>query len=327
MGTILEFIYEVKNLLMKFNRGFPSTFKEFLNYKISNECFHLCMNHSDQNLFMLATPPETTVRKETCGIAAVRRVAAMLDLDPDDVVDGAPLPRGWQFILMGADTRRSVLRADGFPGFGVPMPDLSLPRLVLGSRSVEYRMDIPIGACVTRHSSIQSLTQKTSKSGAMVVATIAHALRLGDAATPALVETQTYLLLPAFQGTSAAGVSSLSGEVTGDHVKTVMPDETLLFQYSALGFNSHKIHIDRAHARNVEGFPDLVVNGGLATLLLTEFLRHEIGVSPASFKARHVAPLFCGNPITLVANQTGAQWRLQAYDNRSTLAVDMEVQT
>jgi 3-methylfumaryl-CoA hydratase len=161
----------------------------------------------------------------------------------------------------------------------------------------------------------------------MVVATIQHEFRLSDGAPPALVESQTYLLLPATQGVSPASSVDFSANVTGDRVKTVVPDETLLFQYSALGFNSHKIHIDRAHARNVEGFPDLVVNGGLATLLLTEFLRKEIGVSPASFKARHVAPLFCGRPITLVANKFDAKWQLQAYDNRSTLAVDMEVQT
>jgi 3-methylfumaryl-CoA hydratase len=285
------------------------------------------MNHSTQEQLSLATPQDGTIRKEICSIASVRRVAAMLDLNPDDVVEGAPLPRGWQFILMGADTRRSQLRADGFPGFGVSMPDLGLPRLVLGSRSVSYRTDIPIGASVVRHSSIQSLMQKTTKSGPMVVATVAHELRLGDDASPALVETQTYLLLPATQGASTLTGSNFSNNMTGYRVKTVVPDETLLFQYSALGFNSHKIHIDRAHARNVEGFPDLVVNGGLATLVLTEFLRNDMGVSPTFFKARHLAPLFCASPITMVANQVGSHWQLQAYDSRSTLAVDMEVET
>jgi 3-methylfumaryl-CoA hydratase len=110
-------------------------------------------------------------------------------------------------------------------------------------------------------------------------------------------------------------------------MKTVVPDETLLFQYSALGFNSHKIHIDRAHARNVEGFPDLIVNGGLVTLLLTEFLRNEIGVKPYALRVRHLAPLYCGSPITMVANQVNSKWHLQAFDNRSILSVDMEVET
>lgn len=251
----------------------------------------------------------------------------MLNLNPDEIVEGAPLPRGWQFILMAADTRRSLLRADGFPGLGVTMPDLGLPRLMLGSRSVSYMTDIPIGASVIRNSSIKSLTHKTTKSGPMVVAIIQHELRLTGEILPALVEIQTYLLLPATKGASMASGSNFSSDMTGYRVKTVVPDETLLFQYSALGFNSHKIHIDRAHARNVEGFPDLVVNGGLATLQLTEFLRRDIGVVPSSIKARHVAPLFCGSPITMVANKIGSKWQLQAYDNRSTLAIDMEVET
>ncbi|MEY4737583.1 MAG: hypothetical protein RL302_1902 [Pseudomonadota bacterium] len=285
------------------------------------------MNTTNHEHRSLVAAQEDTVRLEICSASSVRRIAAMLNLNPDDFVEGAPLPRGWQFILMGADTKRSQLRADGFPGLGVTMPDLGLPRLMLGSRAVTYAADIPIGAMVTRNSAIKSLTHKTTKAGPMAVVVIQHELRLEADVAPALTETQTYLLLPATKGASTPTGAVISANVTGDQVKTVVPDETLLFQYSALGFNSHKIHIDRAHARNVEGFPDLVVNGGLATLLLTEFLRQELGVSPVSFHARHVSPLFCGSPITMVANQTNGQWRLQAYDNRSTLAVDMEVQT
>ena len=231
------------------------------------------MNQLNEEHLALATIPEATLRKEICSISAARRVAAMLDLNPDEIVEGAPLPRGWQFILLGADTKRSLLRADGFPGLGVSMPDLGLPRLMLGSRSVAYKEDIPIGASVSRHSFIQSLKQKSTKSGPMVVATIQHELRLDSEAPPALIETQTYLLLPATKGASLLTEASIPPIVTGDLVKTVVPNETLLFHYSALGFNSHKIHLDRTYARNVEGFPDLVVNGGLSTLLLTDFFR------------------------------------------------------
>ena len=251
----------------------------------------------------------------------------MLNLNPDEVLEGAALPRGWQFILMGADTRRSQLRADGFPSLGVVMPDFGLPRLLLGSRSVLYISDILIGASVTRTSSIQSVTQKTSKMGPMAIAVIQHELRICGETSPALIETQTYLLLPATKGAAKFPDTEFSTDRNGYRTKTVVPDETLLFQYSALGFNSHKIHLDRAHARNVEGYPDLVVNGGLATLLLTEFLRQEIGVEPSKILVRHAAPLFCGRPITMVANKKDSKWLLQAFDNRSALAVDMEVET
>lgn len=264
-------------------------------------------------------------RVETCGLAAVRRVAAMLDLDPDAVVEGDPLPRGWQFLLLGADTRRSALRSDGFPGLGVPMPDLGLPRLLLGGRTVSYRRDIPIGATVRRTSAVQSLSEKTTDAGPRAVVTLVHELSFGEEAAPAVVETQTYVLLPARkESVEDDGAASLE-PVPADRTATVVPDETLLFQYSALGFNSHRIHIDKAHARDVEGFPDLVVNGGLATLLLTEFLRRDLGLVPAAIKARHVAPLFCNRPITLAADRNGDRWSLTAFDDRNRPAVNMEV--
>jgi 3-methylfumaryl-CoA hydratase len=278
------------------------------------------------NLQHVSTNLQEVVRSEICSVASVRRVASMLDLDPGLFHVGSTLPRGWHFILMAADTRRSQLRADGFPGLGVPMPDLGLPRLMLGGRTVSYEADIPVGSALTRRSRISNITHKANQSGPMAIATIEHELRLDETEACVLLETQTYLLLPASKGIAAVGVSKHPDELTGLHVKTVVPDETLLFQYSALGFNSHKIHIDRSHARNVEGFPDLVVNGGLVTLLMTEFLRTEAGVTPTRIKLRHLAPLYCGSPITMVANQSVGKWMLQCYDHRFTLAVDMEIE-
>ena len=81
---------------------------------------------------------DPVVRQETCSLATVRRVTAMLNQDPDKWSEGDFLPRGWQFILLGADTKRSELREDGFPGLGVSLPDLGLPRLMLGGRTVHY---------------------------------------------------------------------------------------------------------------------------------------------------------------------------------------------
>jgi 3-methylfumaryl-CoA hydratase len=285
------------------------------------------MNTIPQNAPSAPSNLDWCERNEICSASVARRVAAMLDLDPDDIVEGGALPRGWQFTLMAADTRRSLLRADGFPGLGVTMPDLGLPRLLLGGRKVAYNKDLPIGAVIRRRSAIRSLTQKKSESGPMAIATIQHELRVGTDELPALVEEQTYLLLPARKGGSHSDVSGAHMLNTGLKTSTVVPDETMLFQYSALGFNSHRIHIDRAHARNVEGFPDLVVNGGLATLLMTEFLRREVGVTPSALKIKHVAPLYCGRPITLVADQPEGRWRVQAFDHRATLAVDMEIET
>ncbi|PZR07464.1 MAG: hypothetical protein DI532_23540 [Azospirillum brasilense] len=265
-----------------------------------------------------------TIRIETCGLAAVRRVAAMLDLDPDMWREGDALPRGWQFILLGAETRRSALRGDGFPGLGVPLPDLGLPRLLLAGRTVRFKGDIPIGSSLRRESRVQKLSRKDGAKGPMAIITLAHDLYLPSATEPALTETQTYVLL----GPQPAGRNTVEAAPVPPPARTkrVVPDDTLLFQYSALGFNSHRIHLDRDFARNTEGFPDLVVNGGLATLLLTEFLRTEVGVAPAAMTARHTAPLFCGRPMLLGAEAVEDKWLLRALDDAGRLAVDIEVE-
>lgn len=285
----------------------------------------------DSSVAPVAWQAEPQVRDEICAPVLMRRVAAMLDLGVEGLSPGVPMPRGWHFVLLGADTPRAKLREDGFPGLGVPMPDFGLPRLMLGSRSVRFEQDIPIGAEVLRNSTLSKVEHKTNASGPMAVVTIDHALSLAQGSVPALVETQTFLLLPGRPGgtkapTPAPAESALEAP-TAAHCKTVVPDETLLFHYSALGFNSHRIHLDRTHARDVEGFPDLVVNGGLSTLLMTEFLRVELGVTPRALHVRHRAPLFCNRPITLTADVVGTRWTLKAFDESHRCAVDMEVET
>ena len=267
---------------------------------------------------------DSVIRQETCSLATVRRVAAMLDQDPEKWSEGDVLPRGWQFILLGADTRRSALRQDGFPGLGVPLPDLGLPRLLLGGRTVHYDGDIHIGARLRRESRVQKLSRKETANGPMAVVTLEHALYSAEAARPVLFETQTYILLSA----QPAGrkITDVPKPPALANPKRVVPDETLLFQYSALAFNSHKIHLDRDFARETEGFPDLVVNGGLTTLLLTEFLRTELGGALTGFTAKHMAPLFCGRPLLLGGERQGRKWLLRAFDDNGSLAVDMETE-
>lgn len=262
-------------------------------------------------------------RDDVCALASVRRVAAMLDLDPDTIEDGAPLPRGWHFFLMGGDTRRAHLRADGFPGFGLPMPDLGLPRLLLAGRTISYEADLPIGAAVRRRSRMARLERRETRSGPSAVVTLHHELTPAARTQAAIVETQTYILLP--EAKAPAPAEGAGGLPPAAARQRVTPDQTLLFQYSALGFNSHKIHLDRAYAREVEGFPDLVVNGGLATLLATEFLRGEHGIVPVRLKSRHTAPLFCGRPITFVTRRDGRKVELQALDDSGVFAMTLEL--
>jgi 3-methylfumaryl-CoA hydratase len=269
---------------------------------------------------------------EICSLTSVRRVAAMLDVETTLFSEGEILPKGWHFFLLAGETRKSELRKDGFPGLGVPLPDLGLPRLLLGGRTGFYNGNIEIGSVIERTSFVKNITEKTNSSGPMAIVTIQHELRSVGVASAAIVETQTYILLSGKNAQSKpslptseipalpAGRQNLKPEIQ----KQIIPDETLLFQYSALGFNSHKIHLDKDYARNIEGLPDLVVNGGLTTLLLTEFMRKDLGLEIKDIKVKHIAPLFCGQTMTITAEPGETNWKLKVLDNNHVVAVEAD---
>lgn len=261
---------------------------------------------------------------EICSVSMVRRVAAMLDLDTQSFSNGDVLPRGWHFFMLAGETRKTALRSDGFPGLGVPIPDLGLPRLLLGGRTVSFQGDIVIGSEVERTSFVKNIAEKTTASGRMAIITIQHELRPVSSPNPAIVETQTYILLGE-KSVSTKSEKTLAEPIQAKYQKQIVPDETLLFQYSALGFNSHKIHLDRNYAQNVEGLPDLVVNGGLATLLLTEFLRTDLGLKLTDIKVKHIAPLYCNRKMTLCTEGGETKGQFKIYDDNNTIAVEIEV--
>jgi 3-methylfumaryl-CoA hydratase len=254
---------------------------------------------------------------EICSLTMVRRVAAMLDLDPQTFSNGDILPKSWHFFMLAGQTRKSELRKDGFPGLGVSIPDFGLERLLLGGRTVSYNSDIVIGSEIEKTSFVKNIKEKTTQSGRMAIVTIQHELRPLLDSKPAIIETQTYILL------SEKSIQPIVEKVKKEDInatvqKQIIPDETLLFQYSALGFNSHKIHLDRDYTRNIEGLPDLVVNGGLATLLITEFMRNDLSLKITEIKVKHIAPLYCNRPLTIAFEQG----EIKIYNHNNEIAVE-----
>lgn len=269
---------------------------------------------------------ETPIKSnEICSLTMVRRVAAMLDLETQSFKEGDILPKGWHFFMLAGETKKSELRKDGFPGLGVPIPDLGLPRLLLGGRTVAYNEEIIIGSVIEKSSFIKSITEKNTKNGRMAIVTLQHELRSVEFDTPAIVETQTYILLEEQKSQSKVVAETTENQLPiSSNQKQYVPDETLIFQYSALGFNSHKIHLDRNYTQQIEGLPDLVVNGGLSTLLLTEWIRTELNLNLKNIKVKHVAPLYCNRTLTMTAEKDEINWQLKIYDNNHTIAVEME---
>lgn len=266
---------------------------------------------------------QARIVEERIDFAMISKVAAMLDLATPGADAGDRVPRGWHFPALGAATRRSELRSDGYPGLGVPMPDLGLPRLLQAGREVRFLDDITVGEPLIRISSLADLRHKGEGDAVRAIVTVRHELRSANRDAALVIEDQIFVLMaPARYVHRKQEPTAINADVT----RTITPDAIMLFQYSALGFNSHKIHIDRAHATEVEGFPDLVVNGGLVTLLITEFLRCDLAVTPSRLKITNRLPLFCDRPLTLAATEIDGGWQVRVHDDAGQVAAEVELE-
>jgi 3-methylfumaryl-CoA hydratase len=253
----------------------------------------------------------------------MRRIAAMLGLRGLEWTAGNPVPFGWHFPLLGAETHRNNLRPDGFPGLGIPLPDISSKRLVATGRILESLGRIGMGQKLERTSRIAAITAKSTSQGPATSVTVEHAFHDLLSSTPILNENHTFLILD----TPFTVMPPARTEAIYTIVKTITPDDTMLFQFSALSFNSHKIHLDRDYARNVEGYPDLVVNGGLTTLLMTEIARADFGENIKRLSIRNSAPLFCNRPVHFARSDQDGRHAILAIDDEGRIAAGMEFET
>jgi 3-methylfumaryl-CoA hydratase len=266
---------------------------------------------------------------DVCALPLVRRLAAMLDHDPKSWKDGDPLPRGWHVLFFVSDTRQSDLRIDGVSTLGIPIPDVGLPRLMMGGKRTYFESDIPIGAKLSRSSRVMTLKPKEGQSGKFVVMTIEHQIALLGSSQPVIVEECDYIFREAAKGETKPTLrqsQSNNQASTASVERSFHPDETLLFRYSALTYNAHRIHFDRPYAEVVEGYRGLVVNGGLTALFLLELFRETASRQPARFSTRNIRPLICGIPIQLKGRSEDNDWVLWAEDEQGERALEATAQ-
>jgi 3-methylfumaryl-CoA hydratase len=230
--------------------------------------------------------------------STVNAMAATLDMESAPKA-GECLPPGWQWLFFNPVARRSALSADGHPRRGGFLPPIDLPRRMWGGSRILYLADLTVEACPTRRSRILKIENKTGKLGSLCFVTVQHVISANG--QPCISEEQdiVYREAPSV-GTAAA--TPKRHEAVPEWTRRVEPDSTLLFRYSALTFNGHRIHYDQAYARADEGYPDLVVHGPLTATLLQQFAV-ELGQGRrlARFDFRAVTPLFVGRAFTLEA--------------------------
>ena len=268
----------------------------------------------------------TRTVEDVCTLPLTRRLAAMLDLDPTTFREGDLLPRGWHVALFNTPTRQSELRGDGAADLGIPLPDLDLPRLMLAGRRIEFVGGIPIGATMRRVSQCGSIRDKHGRSGRFTLVDINHRITVDGGVQPVLLETTSYIMREAAGGPAAASPIDRD-EPPPDNGKlvatrTISPDEAMLFRYSAITDNPHRIHYDWPYATRVEGHPSLLVNGSIPTMFLLDMFRTSVGREPGRLHSRNLAPMYCGDPIELTIAEAGDGWMLRATNASGRVAFE-----
>ena len=274
----------------------------------------------------LAAPAQ--VSDDVCALPLVRRLGAALDMAPEQWREGAALPRGWHLAFFSIDTPQSQVRADGFAGLGVALPELGMPRIVFGGRKIRFFGDIPIGARLRRSSRLLSVVPKEGRSGRFAVCTVQHEIFVEGGPEAVVLELHDYVMREAIPPAADAVAAKPAEPAYASSMpepslrRIVTPNELLLFRISAVMSNPHRIHYDSPYALNVEGYPALVVNGSVASLLLLEFFRSESGREPNAISLRNGGLSFCGRPLRLNAIAEDRQWRVWADDEQGRVAVE-----
>ena len=247
----------------------------------------------------------TETRADLADPERFERLSALLD-QPWRTDDGMP-PLG-HFILFRPDERQSRLGADGHPvrePSGM-LPAVDLPRRMWAGSRIRFEAPIVPGTALLRTSQLASATPKSGKSGAMVFCTVVHEIRAATSGDLLIQEAQDIVYREAHSGPELAPRPAVDPIFTPEHVHSLRVDPVMLFRYSALTFNSHRIHYDRDYARTEEGYPGLVVHGPyLATLLFEHLAQVAAGRRIAAFDFRAVSPSFDGEVLTLGASITG----------------------
>jgi 3-methylfumaryl-CoA hydratase len=266
-----------------------------------------------------------TVREEVCALPLVRRTAALLDRDPQAYRNGDALPRGWQFILFTQETRQSELAADGFTPPENDLPGFAASRVMLGGRRIHYHRDLRIGEGVRQDSQVIAVREKQGRSGPLAIVTRRNAIYGEGSALPAIVEESDMVYrCEAGAGddasSSAQPGSSAEASPAAEHREAFLPTTAMLFRYSALSFNAHRIHYDAPYTTGHEGYPALVVNGGLIALRLTDWCQRFAGIVIQSTDLRSVRPLYCDRPAVLKARRAGEGWQVWVEDGAGLVA-------
>jgi 3-methylfumaryl-CoA hydratase len=230
------------------------------------------------------------------------RATLFLDIGEPRPGDAAPFTVHW--CLAQPVLPMSELGPDGHPSRGGFLPPVPLPRRMWAGGELAFLDPLRVGDEVTRSSQISDVTMKTGSTGALCFVSVSHLISTTRGV--AIRERQDIVYRALASGPqSNAPAKPVAPPPAAAHRERHMADPVLLFRYSALTFNGHRIHYDRDYVTKVEGYPGLVFHGPMQAALLVECAaRLHGGAAPKKFSYRGVQPMFDGSEFSINANQT-----------------------
>ena len=230
----------------------------------------------------------------------------------------APLPPGWHWIFFNRFVPRHELGTDGHPRRGGFLPPVSLPRRMWAGGRLTYHKPLTIGSEGVRESTILKVEAKSGRAGKLVFVTVSHSIACDGTLCVTEEQDIVYREVAAPGSTAPAATPAPQDAVWSEEFR---PDTVLLFRYSSLTSNGHRIHYDQSYAQAEENYPDLVVHGPLTATLLQGFAERHAGKPLRSFEFRGVSPLFVSSPFRLEGKGDGSALDLWADGPGGALAM------
>lgn len=231
---------------------------------------------------------------------------------------GDPLPPLWHFLMHLESVPLHELGPDGHPRRGAFLPPVLLPRRMWAGGRLTFTGDILVGDEVVKTSTVDSVEMKTGRSGELCFVTVVHELSVGGEVR---IREEQDLVYKDDAAPHAVRPVPKPAPTEADFMRLVAPSEAMLFRYSALTFNAHRIHYDLDYARTVEGYSNLVFHGPLTATLLADLVVVETGQQLASFSFRGLAPLFGNEPFAISGTRDGNRVSLWAATPSGGLAM------
>lgn len=229
-----------------------------------------------------------------------RRVGHTLDR-VDVLGAGDVLPPLWHFTMHLDSVPLRGVGQDGHPERGGFLPPVALPRRMWAGSRISFVDDVLVGDTVAKTSTVENIVMKQGRTGLLCFVTVRHELSVvGDVR---IIEEQDLVYRDDADPDAPKPPGKQAPEAP-DWSEIIEPSEVMLFRYSAMTFNGHRIHYDREYARNVEGYEGLVVHGPLTATLLADLSVGATGRRLASFSFRGVSPLFDTAPFTIAGSAT-----------------------